>query len=248
MIRIQDLHKTFGDQAVLRGASLTVKAGEFTALVGMSGSGKSLLLKHIVRLVTPDQGEVLVHGQNVGSLNGKDLEELRSRIGYVFQNGALFDSITVFDNIAFPLREKTRLPEGKIRERVMDALEQVGLTAAAEKLPAQLSGGMMKRVSLARTLVREPEIILFDEPTTGLDPIVATSILQLFDRVHRRLNLTGIIISHEIPRIFEIVQNVAMLYEGKIVAVEAAATIGQTKNPLLEQFIKGTPEGPIPVR
>lgn len=245
MIRIENLWKTFGSQEILRGISLHVKPGEFTALVGMSGSGKSLLLRHIVRLIRPDQGRVLVDSHDIGTMPQKELEALRSRIGYVFQSGALFDSMTVYDNVAFPLREKTRMSESKIRQKVLDELDQVGLKDAESKYPAQLSGGMLKRVALARTLVRAPEIILFDEPTTGLDPIVVNSILELFDCVHKRLNLTGILVSHEIPEIFGIVQKVAMLHEGKIVAVETPETLRTSPNPIIDQFVNGRPEGPI---
>ena len=245
MIVIENLHKAFGGQQVLRGVSLEVKAGEFVALVGMSGSGKSLLLRHVVRLIRPDSGRVLVDGRDVALMPRPELEALRSRIGYVFQSGALFDSLTVFDNVAFPLREKTRLGTSAIRRKVMEELDQVGLADAVGKYPAQLSGGMLKRVALARTLVRDPEIILFDEPTTGLDPIVVNSILQLFDSVHKRLNLTGILVSHEIPEIFSIVQKVAMLHEGVIAAVETPDSILCSQNPVIDQFVHGKAEGPI---
>ena len=245
MIIIEDLWKAFGTQEVLRGVSLEVKTGEFVALVGMSGCGKSLLLRHVVRLMSPDRGRVLVDGNDVAKMPAEELEKLRSRIGYVFQSGALFDSSTVFDNVAFPLREKTRWSETKIRSKVMEELDLVGLKDAEHKFPAQVSGGMRKRVALARTLVRAPEIILFDEPTTGLDPIVGNSILHLFDSVHKRLNLTGILVSHEIPEIFGIVQKIAMLYEGKIVAVETPETIETSQNSVIDQFVHGKPNGPV---
>ena len=248
MIRINHLWKSFGRQTVLRGISLEVKPGVFTALIGMSGSGKSLLLKHLVGLITPDQGSISIDGKELSQLSHKDLEELRSRIGFVFQSGALFDSMTVFDNVAFPLREKTKLTENEIREKVMDELSQVGLAEACEKYPAEISGGMLKRVALARALVRTPEIILFDEPTTGLDPIVSRSILQLFDEVHQRRKLTGILVSHEIPGIFDIVQQVAMLHEGTIIASGSSEEIRNSKDPVIEQFVNGNPEGPIRYR
>jgi len=245
VIRVENLWKSFGGQQVLRGVDLQVNSGEFVALVGLSGSGKSLLLRHLVRLMHPDQGRVLVDGHDVAKMPREELEALRSRIGYVFQSGALFDSETVFDNVAFPLREKTRWNETKIRHKVLEQLDLVGLKDAGEKYPAQLSGGMLKRVALARTLVRAPKIILFDEPTTGLDPIVVNSILSLFDSVHKKLDLTGILVSHEIPEIFGIVQKVAMLYEGKIVAVETPETILTAQNPVFDQFVNGKPDGPI---
>jgi phospholipid/cholesterol/gamma-HCH transport system ATP-binding protein len=244
-IEIQDLWKSFGSQTVLRGVSLHVEAGEFAALVGLSGSGKSILLKHIVRLLEPDRGRVLLDGHDLAELSGGELERLRRRIGYLFQSGALFDSMTVYDNVAFPLREKSRLSETKIRERVHDELEQVGLRGAEAKYPAHLSGGMVKRVALARTLVQEPEIVLFDEPTTGLDPVVSNSILQLFDSAHRRLKLTGILVSHDIPEIFRIVQKVAMLHEGKIIAVDTPEKLLASPDPVVRQFMRGEAEGPI---
>lgn len=248
MIEIQDLWKAFGAQQVLRGVNLTVKAGEFVALIGLSGSGKSILLKHVVRLIEPDRGRVLVEGKDLATLSGHRLEELRHRMGYVFQSGALFDSMTVFDNVAFPLHEKTNLTDEAIRQRVMAELEQVGLSGAEEKYPAHLSGGMLKRVALARTLVQDPEIVLFDEPTTGLDPIVANSILQLFDETHKRLKLTGILVSHDLPEIFGIVQKVAMLYDGQVVAMENPAEAMNSSNPVLRQFVRGEAQGPVRYR
>jgi phospholipid/cholesterol/gamma-HCH transport system ATP-binding protein len=248
MLAIEEVWKSFGAQPVLTGASLRVEDGEFLALIGLSGGGKSILLKHIVGLIAPDRGRVMVGGQDLATLSAEALEQLRSRIGYVFQTGALFDSMTVFDNVAFPLREKTKMSETAIRKRVLSELEQVGLSGAEAKFPAHLSGGMMKRVALARTLIRDPEIVLFDEPTTGLDPIVSNSILQLFDTVHRRLKLTGILVSHDIPEIFGIVQKVAMLHEGKIVAVENAERVLESENPLVRQFVRGEVEGPIGYR
>jgi len=215
------------------------------ALVGLSGCGKSLLLKHLVRLMDPDRGRVLVGGNDLASLSRRELEATRSRIGYVFQNSALFDSLTVYENVAFPLREKIRLSKGEIRRKAMSELEVVGLEKAEAKYPAEISGGMVKRVALARTLVLDPEIVLFDEPTTGLDPIVSRAMLRLFASVHRQRALTGVLVSHDIPAIFSIVQKVAMLHEGKIVAVETAENAHASRNPVLAQFVNGEPEGPI---
>jgi phospholipid/cholesterol/gamma-HCH transport system ATP-binding protein len=248
MIAVEDLWKSFGAQQVLSGVNLQVQTGEFLALVGLSGTGKSILLKHIVKLIRPDRGRVLVNGQDLAVLRGQELEKLRSRIGYVFQSGALFDSMTVFDNVAFTLRETTGMSEPAIRKRVLEELDQVGLNGAEQKYPAHLSGGMIKRVALARTLVREPEIVLFDEPTTGLDPIVSNSILELFKVAHERLKLTGILVSHDIPEIFSIVQKVAMLHEGRVVAVDTPEALMASADPVVNQFLHGLPDGPIRYR
>jgi phospholipid/cholesterol/gamma-HCH transport system ATP-binding protein len=248
MIEVQDLWKSFGAQQVLRGVSLRVEPGEFLALVGLSGTGKSILLKHLVKLIRPDRGRVLIQGQDLAGLSGPRLEQLRRHIGYVFQSGALFDSMTVFDNVAFPLRETSQLEEPAVRQRVLDELDRVGLRGAEEKFPAELSGGMIKRVALARTLVRDPEIVLFDEPTTGLDPIVSNSVLKLFDSVHQRLKLTGILVSHDIPEIFSIVQRVAFLHEGRILAVDTPERMLASGDPVVQQFMKGLSEGPIRYR
>jgi phospholipid/cholesterol/gamma-HCH transport system ATP-binding protein len=245
MIRVDGLWKSFGSQPVLQGASLEVQTGDFLALVGLSGSGKSILLKHIVGLIKPDRGRVWVNDREITSMPMAELEQLRRRIGYLFQNGALFDSLTVFDNVAFPLREKTPMTEVQIRTRVLAELEQVGLQEAGQKYPAQLSGGMLKRVALARTLVQDPEIVLFDEPTTGLDPIVSNSILRLFSAVHQRLKLTGIIVSHDLPEILEIVQKVALLHGGRIIATNSPTGMMSSQDPLVHQFMHGLPEGPI---
>src|SRR6185369_9802480 len=239
MIRVENLWKSFGNQEVLRGVSFEVQAGEFVALIGSSGGGKSLLLKILVGLMKPDRGRVWVAGKEVATLSRRELESLRSRIGFVFQGGALFDSMTVYNNVAFPLRERTSLGEKDIYRKVMKELELVGLRDAARKYPAQLSGGMLKRVALARALVRDPQIILFDEPTTGLDPIVSRAVLDLFDLVHQRLQLTGILVSHEIPRIFQIVQKVAMLHEGRIITVEQPDRLCASPEPVVQQFVNG---------
>jgi phospholipid/cholesterol/gamma-HCH transport system ATP-binding protein len=239
MIRADNLWKSFGSQEVLRGASFEVQPGEFVALIGCSGCGKSVLLKLLVGLLQPDRGRIWVAGKDVATLNRSELELLRSRIGFVFQGGALFDSMTVYDNVAFPLRETTPLGEDDIREKVIRELELVGLGDAQFKFPAQLSGGMIKRAALARALVRDPEIVLFDEPTTGLDPVVSRAVLDLFGSVHERLNLTGILVSHDLPQILEIVQRVAMLHEGRIIALEPPARLCASSDPVVRQFVSG---------
>jgi phospholipid/cholesterol/gamma-HCH transport system ATP-binding protein len=245
MIKIEDLYKSFDGLKVLQGVSFQVAKGEILALIGRSGYGKSVLLKHISGLIRPDRGHVFIDGIDICHLKGRKLEEIRSRFGFVFQSGALFDSLTVFDNVAFPLKEKTDLSDGEIREKVLSILGQVGLTGAENKYPAQISGGMMKRAALARALVRNPEIMLFDEPTTGLDPIIGQAILNLLDSCHKRIGFTGILVTHEIPKVFEIVQKVALLHEGKILTVGSPEEMISSKDPVVQQFITGNLEGPI---
>lgn len=248
MIKIESLFKSFDGHEVLKGVSLTIEKGEILVLIGMSGYGKSVILKHIAGLMKPDKGRVLVDGAEVGKLRGKDLYEMRKRLGFLFQTGALFGSMTVFDNVAFPLREKTRKREDEIKKKVMFELEQVGLSGAEDKYPAQLSGGMNKRASLARELVMEPEIMIFDEPTTGLDPIIGHAILNLIEESHIRLKFTGIIVTHEIERVFKIAQKVAMLHEGSVRVMGRPEEILFSEDPFVRQFIKGNTDGPISYR
>ena len=245
MIKVEDLHKSFNGLEVLRGASFHVAKGELLALIGRSGYGKSVLLKHVPGLIRPDRGRVQVDGKDLGTLKGAELEKMRSRFGFVFQNGALFDSLTIFDNVAFPLKEKTNLSGTEIRKRVLSILDEVGLSGAENKYPAQISGGMVRRAALARSLVRNPEIMLFDEPTTGLDPIIGHAILNLIGSCHQRFEFTGILVTHEIPRAFEVVQKVAMLHEGKILIVASPQGILSSTDPIVHQFITGSIEGPI---
>ena len=248
MIEIENLHKSFDGSKVLKGISLHVENGEVIALIGRSGEGKSVLLRHVAGLKRPDKGRVLVDGKDVATLKGRALAQLRSRLGFLFQGGALFDSMTVFDNVAFPLREKTRLQEKEIKEKVMAELDQVGLSGAEEKYPSQISGGMKKRAALARELVWAPEIMLFDEPTTGLDPIIGHAILNLIDNLHKRLQFTGIVVTHELEKVFKIVDRVAMLHEGVILAQGTPEQIVSSEDPVVQQFIKGEIEGPISYR
>jgi phospholipid/cholesterol/gamma-HCH transport system ATP-binding protein len=248
MIQIEALHKSFDGFQVLKGISLQIKTGEVIALIGRSGFGKSVLLKHVAGLMAPDKGRVLVDGKDVVTLKGKALTELRSRLGFLFQGGALFDSMTVYDNVAFPLREKTKLAEEEIKERVMSELDQVGLSGAEAKYPSQISGGMKKRAALARELVGEPAIMLFDEPTTGLDPIIGHAILNLIDTLHKRFQFTGIIVTHELEKVFKVVNRVAMLHEGVILAQGTPEEIVSSKDPIVQQFISGDIEGPISYR
>jgi phospholipid/cholesterol/gamma-HCH transport system ATP-binding protein len=247
MIHTVNLHKSFGSQHVLAGVNLEIPAGAIYVIIGRSGSGKSCLLKHFIGLLRPDEGEVWVDGMQISALRGRTLNRVRDRFGMLFQGGALFDSLSVYDNVAFPLREKTRLKAAEIRHRVQERLAQVGLSGVGEKFPSELSGGMRKRVALARALVSEPEILLFDEPTTGLDPIRVNAIHQLILDLHQLLHFTAVIVSHEIPEIFSLATQVAMLHEGVIIATGTPAEIQASPDPVVQQFISGSIEGPIEV-
>ncbi len=239
MIRIQRLHKRFGSQPVLRGIDLDIATGEVMVVIGRSGGGKSVLLKHLIGLLRPDAGTVAVDGTEITRLRGGELDRVRERYGVVFQGGALFDSMSVAENVAFPLREKSRLGHAEIRGRVEEKLEQVGLSDMGHKNPAEISGGMRKRVAIARALVTEPEIVFFDEPTTGLDPILVNTIHHLIVELHRKFRFTAVMVSHEIPEIFEIADRVAMLHEGVIVEVGSPEAVRASANPIVQQFIRG---------
>ncbi|MFO7784116.1 MAG: ABC transporter ATP-binding protein [Thermodesulfobacteriota bacterium] len=248
IVEIEDLYRSFDGLAVLQGISLEVERGELVALIGRSGCGKSVLLKHIAGLMRPDSGTVFIDGEDMSRLRGKALSRLRKRLGFLFQGGALFDSMTVFENVAFPLKEKTKMSVEDIRKRVSDELALVGLSGEEPKYPSQLSGGMQKRAALARELVAEPEIMLFDEPTTGLDPIIGHSTLKLIDDLHGRFRFTGIIVTHEIHRVFEIVDRVAFLHEGRIQAQGTPDEILASEEALVRQFVRGEIEGPISIQ
>jgi phospholipid/cholesterol/gamma-HCH transport system ATP-binding protein len=245
MIQLIDLHKSFEQQQVLKGVNLTIPKGQVTAIIGRSGGGKSVLLKHLIGLMRPDRGQVLVDGTDLAQLRGKALDLVREKFGVLFQGCALFDSLTVFDNVAFPLREKTRLSEGEIAKRTMQRLEAVGLADMPHKYPAELSGGMKKRAALARALVHDPQIILFDEPTTGLDPILLHSVHRLILDAHKRFGFTAVVVSHDIPEIFDIAQTVAMLHNGVIVEHDSPEVIMTSANPTIRQFITGAGNGQI---
>jgi phospholipid/cholesterol/gamma-HCH transport system ATP-binding protein len=247
VIVVEGLHRAFGPQAVLRGIDLSVAAGEIMIVIGRSGGGKSVLLKHLLGLLRPDAGRVLVDGQDITRLGHRELDRVRERYGVVFQGGALFDSMSVFDNVAFPLREKRGRPPGaELRRRVEEKLAQVGLPGIGHKNPAEISGGMRKRVAIARALVTQPEVVFFDEPTTGLDPILVNAIHQLIRDLHRTFRFTAVMVSHEIPEIFGIADRVAMLHEGRIVAAGPPEAIQASEDPVVRQFIRGEIQGAIP--
>ena len=242
MIRVEGLRKSFRGQPVLRGLDLEVPTGSITIIIGRSGGGKSVFLKHLIGLMRPDAGGVTVDGVEITALHGRALDEIRRRYGVVFQGGALFDSMTCFENVAFPLREKNRIGNAELTTRVEAALGQVGLAGVGPKYPAEVSGGMRKRVAIARALVTEPEIVFFDEPTTGLDPVLVNAIHHLILDLHRRHHFTAVMVSHEIPEIFEIADRVAMLHEGRIVEVGPPAVIQASTNPIVRRFIRGESE------
>jgi phospholipid/cholesterol/gamma-HCH transport system ATP-binding protein len=245
MIKVEGLTKSFGRQAVLRELTLEVATGTITIVIGRSGGGKSVFLKHLVGLIQPDAGRILVDGVDISRMRGRALDEIRRTYGVVFQGGALFDSMTCYDNVAFPLREKLRTPPEELTKRVEAALGQVGLEGVGAKYPAEISGGMRKRVAIARALVTEPEIVFFDEPTTGLDPVLVNTIHHLILNLHRRFRFTAVVVSHEIPEIFEIADTVAMLHEGRIVEAGSPSVIQSSTNPVVQRFIKGEPDNNV---
>jgi len=242
VIKVAGLRKSFHGQPVLRGIDLEVPDGSITIIIGRSGGGKSVFLKHLLGLLRPDSGRIEVDGVDLAQLSGRRLDEVRKRYGVVFQGGALFDSMTCRDNVAFPLREKLRLPRPEIDKRVDTALERVGLAGIGDKYPEEVSGGMRKRVAIARALVTEPEIVFFDEPTTGLDPVLVNAIHRLIRELHRASRFTAVIVSHEIPEIFDIADRVGMLHEGRIVEIGPPAAIQGSQNPIVRQFIRGEPD------
>jgi phospholipid/cholesterol/gamma-HCH transport system ATP-binding protein len=245
MIQVVDVHRSFGRQQVLKGVNLRVPQGEILAVIGRSGSGKSVLLRLLIGLLRPNRGQVIIEDTDITQLSGRRLDRIREHFGMLFQGGALFDSMTVFENVAFPLREKTKLSEAEITEQVQKMLESVGLGEMGYKFPAELSGGMKKRTALARALVTNPAIILFDEPTTGLDPILVHAIHQLIKDTHSAFGYTAVIVSHEIPEVFDIATRVAVLHEGKIIEEGTPEVILQSPNPVIQQFIAGSLEGPL---
>jgi phospholipid/cholesterol/gamma-HCH transport system ATP-binding protein len=245
MIKLVDLHKSFGKQTVLDGLDLDIEEGKTTVIIGRSGGGKSVLLKHMIGLLRPERGQILIDGTDITKLNDRALNEIRKKFGMLFQEAALFDSMTVGENVAFPLREHTTMKEKEIRETVADRLRSVGLTGVEEKMPSELSGGMRKRVGLARAIALRPQIVLFDEPTTGLDPVMTEAINRLIIDTQKNLNITCVVISHDIRSIFEIGHRIAMLYEGKIIENGTPEELKASRNPVIVQFLAGSIEGPI---
>ena len=245
MIEIQGLVKAFDEHTVLDGVDLTIKTGETMVIIGRSGCGKSVLLKHLIGLVKPDAGSVRIGGVDVGAAAGRALDELRLKFGMLFQGAALFDSLTVEENVAFPLREHTTMSGEAIRQRVQECLSLVGLEGAEELYPAELSGGMRKRVGLARALAMNPEAVLYDEPTTGIDPIMGDIINDLIVALRDRLKVTSVVVTHDMRSAYKVADQIAMLYNGKIIETGSPEQIRQSQNPVVQQFIKGEATGPI---
>ena len=245
MIELINVSKSFDDHMVLDNMNLTIRAGETIVIIGRSGIGKSVTLKHIIGLMKPDSGQVIVDGQDITRLDGKGLNELRLKFGMLFQGAALFDSLSVRDNVAFNLIEHTKMDDKAIDKRVAECLELVGLRGIEHLSPSELSGGMRKRVGLARAICMNPKIILYDEPTTGVDPIMADAINDLVKDLQAKLKTTAVAVTHDMTSAYKIADRIAMLYKGKIVESGTPDEIKNTKNPIVKQFITGAATGPI---
>lgn len=242
MIRLIDVHKAFGEKEVLKGFTLDVNEGETMVIIGYSGTGKSVAIKHIVGLLEPDEGTVWVDGLEVPKLSRAELYALRAKIGYVFQFAALFDSMTIGENVAMGLRKEGKMAERDILARVSEALELVDLPNVENKMPAELSGGMRKRVGIARAIARRPKYILYDEPTTGLDPVTSAVIDELMVRMREKLGVTSIVITHDMRSAYRVGSRIAMLYEGTVRQVGTVDAIQHTSDPIVRQFIEGKAE------
>ena len=245
MIAIRNLKKRLGGKQVLDGVDLEVRSGECVVVIGPSGTGKSVLLKHILGLMMPDQGSIEVNGEEIVGRKERELNQIRKKFGMVFQGAALFDSMTVGENVGLALREHTDLDEQAIERRVVERLEWVGLKQVEQMKPASLSGGMRKRVGLARAIAMDPEFILYDEPTTGLDPIMSDAIDRLMRDLQRRMNVTSIVVTHDLGSAFKVGDRIAMLLGGKIIFNGPPDEVRQTRHPVVRQFIEGSSEGPI---
>jgi phospholipid/cholesterol/gamma-HCH transport system ATP-binding protein len=245
-IKIIGVEKSFGANKVLRGTNLSIKKGETIVVIGRSGCGKSVLLKHMIGLLKPDRGQVFVDGTEVNVLNHRGLFDLRQKFGMLFQGAALFDSMTVWENVGLSLLEHTDLPKQEVRSRAAEKLALVGLKGIEDIKPAELSGGMKKRVGLARAIARDPEIVLYDEPTTGLDPIMADVINELICNLKRTLSITSVVVTHDMTSAYKIGDRIAMLYEGEIIFEGTPEEVRCCGHPVIQQFVEGRAEGPIP--
>lgn len=247
MIKIINLHKSFGQHKVHKGINLEIKKGAITYIIGPSGTGKSILLKQMMGLISPDMGQIIVDGEDITRANKKQLLAIRYKFGLLFQNAALFDSMTVYENVSFPLREHRKLSESEMLEIVNQKLQLVGLTGSNSKYPSELSGGMRKRVGLARAIALSPDIMLYDEPTTGLDPIMTDVVDDLIYNTQKELGITSIVISHDIKSVLKNADYIGMLYDGKTVMYGTPDDFKNTDNPYVLQFFSGSKDGPIKV-
>lgn len=245
MIKVVEVHKSFREKKVLQGVDLEVREGESLVIIGGSGSGKSVLIKHIIGILRPDEGRIYVGGDDITQMNEQELNEVRKRFGMLFQAAALFDSLSVWENVGFALKQHTSLSDAEIRSAATEKLAMVGLHNIEDLRPSELSGGMQKRVGLARAIAMEPEILLYDEPTTGLDPINADMINDLIIAMREKLNVTSVAITHDMTSAYKIADRIAMLYQGRMLEVGTPEEIRQTENPYVRQFISGKAEGPI---
>ncbi len=245
IIQVEGLSKSFGQVPILKDLSLDIERDRITFIIGHSGAGKSVLLKLILGLIKPDEGRILVDGQNIVKFGERRLDRLRRRFGFLFQNAALFDSITIGENIAFPLRVHARLKDKEIWEKVRQKMDMVGLGEIQDRMPSEISGGMRKRVGLARALILEPEILLFDEPTTSLDPILAEVVDDLIFETQKHIGVTSIVVSHDIPAALRIANKIAMIYDGSIRAYTDSIELQTLDDPVVQQFLKGESEGPM---
>lgn len=237
IIELKDVYKKFGDQNVLNGVNLQVNKGETLAIIGNSGSGKSVLIKHLIGLLQPDSGEIIIDGQNINEINGEELTEVRKKFAMVFQGAALFDSLNVYENVSFGLRRINKnMPESRIRQKVADVLEMVGMPNIENKMPSELSGGMKKRVGLARAIAMDPQILLYDEPTTGLDPIMSRVIDDLIVKMKSVLNVTSIVVTHDMTSVFRMADRVVMVYDGKIIEGGDPNKLAEAEEPHLKLF------------
>ena len=243
MIAVRSLMKKIGQQEILRGVDLKISSGETLAIIGRSGGGKSVLLKHMVGLMEPDSGEIWIQGQNIIGMNERQLGAIRKKVGILFQGGALFDSMTVADNIAFPLREAGERDRKVLRSKVSEMLDVMEMDGQEDKMPETLSGGMKKRVGLARAIIRRPSCVLYDEPTAGLDPVVADSINRLIRRLQQRFGMTSVVVTHDMKSAFDVADRIAYLHEGQIYFNGTASQLQKSSDPLIQDFLLGRSDG-----
>lgn len=247
MIKIVDVYKTFGTKNVLQGCTLSIARGESMVVIGGSGTGKSVLLKHIIGILRPDSGSIMIGDVNITDLSEDELYGVKKKFGMLFQNAALFDSMNVWENVGFVLSRSGKHTSAEVKEIAIEKLRLVGLTNVENQMPSDLSGGMRKRVGLARAIAYDPEIMLYDEPTTGLDPIMSDAINDLILSTQKKLNVTSVTITHDMMSAYKIADKIAMLYKGKIIAVGTPDEIKNTDNPIVRQFVTGSSVGPIQI-